>query len=277
MKRKDYFVVLFFVAIFIASFLEKNQQQQQTSQLSKQMETALLDSGSSINQNTLQNGYVKVSNNPGTFSQQQLQAITESKTDKDHTYTWNWGSKNNTATTASATGLDDKHHFANSYLIGYMPFYTDKHWVPLYVLATRKTYQLDHLQYTGLQDIWQNSRQAFKLTRGDCEDHAIALADWLISLGVDARVAMGKFKNEGHAWVIVFKDGKEYLLEATDKKTLTRWSKYRLAGTQVDYHPKYQFNRDHFWINTGSEYTVKYSGKNWKQTSTFHGGKQSKT
>ena len=142
--------------------------------------------------------------------------------------------------------------------------------MPLYMLATRKLYQYDHLQYSGLKDVWQNSIQAYKNTRGDCEDHAIALADWLIGLGLDARVALGTFKEEGHAWVIVFKEGKEYLLEATKKTRISHWSRYRLAKVEADYHPTHLFNRDTLWINTGSKYTVSYSGKNWKQASTFH-------
>ena len=270
MKLKDYLGIIIFLIIFASNFIKTSEQNSVDSEITAQVNQSLLNNNTADNQNTIQDGFVKVIDQPGRFTQQKLQTVTNNKSGKDYTYTWKWGSKDETATTASALGLDDLHHFANSYLIGYMPFYTEKNWVPLYVLASRKIYQLDHLQYSGITDIWQNSAQAFKQTRGDCEDHAIALADWLINLGMDAQVVLGKYKNEGHAWVIVFKEGKEYLLEATGKRKSKRWSQYSLAGTQTDYHPKYRFNRDNFWINTGSEYTVKYSGSNWKKTSTFY-------
>lgn len=270
MKKSDYLSLILVLVIFIANFFSHSEQEEINDELSPRIDQALTEERASLPQNILQDGYVKVPGNGGQFDQKQLQGITSNKQNSDYTYTWTWGSEDKTATTASALGLDERHHFANSYLLGYLPFYTEKKWVPLYVLASRKIYQLDHLQYTGLTDIWQNSEQAFRLTRGDCEDHAIALADWLIGLGVDARVVLGKYKNEGHAWVIVFDGGKEYLLEATGKQSLTRWSQYRLAATQTDYHPRYQFDRNSFWINTGSEYTVRYSGENWRKTSSFY-------
>ncbi|MEM9387317.1 MAG: transglutaminase domain-containing protein [Pseudomonadota bacterium] len=221
-------------------------------------------------QNTLQDGYVEVFGQPGRFSQARLHELTESRPGRDHTYAWSWGSPDDAVTTASALGLDNLHHFVNSYLVGYRPFDTDQLWIPLYVLASRKTYEFDHLQYTGLNDVWQNSAQAFLQTRGDCEDHAIALADWLIDMGADAWVALGRYQNEGHAWVVVNREGSTYLLEATGKRRLSRWSEYRLAATQTDYHPKYMFNREQFWVNTGSEYTVRYEGASWRRASAFH-------
>lgn len=274
MKLKAYLGLFIFLFIFVSSFYRNGELQAIDAEFTDQIDTALLNSSFAEQQNIIQNGYIKVPGQSGHFDQQQLQDIMSKHDDRDYTYSWTWGSKDKTATIASSLGLDDKHHFVNSYLIGYMPFYTEKNWVPLYILASRKKYQYDHLQYTGLTDIWQNSEQAFRQTRGDCEDHAIALADWLISLGVDARVALGKYKDEGHAWVVVFEEGKEYLLEATSKQKQTRWSQYRLAATQTDYRPRHLFNRDHFWVNTGSEYTVSYSGENWKQTSTFYRDRQ---
>ena len=64
---------------------------------------------------------------------------------------------------------------------------------PLYTLAQRKRYQLDAKQYAGRSEVWQTSRQAFFYPRGDCEDHAIALADWLIEMGEDARWRSAKW------------------------------------------------------------------------------------
>lgn len=180
-----------------------------------------------------------------------------------------WDLKNHSKITISALGLDGKHHFVNSYLLGYEPFKTTKIWVPLYTLALRKHYQFDHLQYNGLQEVWQNSWQAYYFTRGDCEDHSLILADWMIEMGIDARVVLGRYKKEGHAWVVFLLDGKTYLLEATNKKVSRRAGKIPLASIMVDYHPQFQFNRDKFWINQGSLLTTKYAGPDWIEKSRF--------
>jgi hypothetical protein len=167
----------------------------------------------------------------------------------------------------AAKGIDDHFHLANYYLEGFAPFETDKLWVPLYTLGTKKTYQLDHIQYAGRKEVWQTSSQAFKFTRGDCEDHAIALADWLISMKEDARVVIGKYKKEGHAWVVLFKDDKEYILEATKKRGLKQ--PYRLARYETHYKPQSMFNREHFWLNTGSMNTTRYESAKWIKKSLY--------
>lgn len=185
----------------------------------------------------------------------------------DLIYFWNWGGVRHA--TASAMGIDRRHHFANSYLVGYQPFESQRIWVPLYTLAMRKRYEYDHLQYSGLQDVWQNSKQAFQYTRGDCEDHAMVLADWLISMGVDARVVIGTHREQGHAWVVYFDNGKAYLLEATSKRRERRMGAIPLARMMPAYHPTHQFNRDKFWVNTGTRFTTRYSGPQWKLRSRF--------
>lgn len=187
--------------------------------------------------------------------------------ERDHVFYLGYQGVSNA--TASAQGLDRLHHFVNSYLVGFMPFETDAVWVPLYTLTLQKSYMFDHLQYSGLADVWQNSRQAFYYTRGDCEDHAIILADWLIGLGRDARVVLGTVNGEGHAWVVLFMDEKEYLLEATDKRKLRSVNDFQLAYLATEYRPEYQFNRHQFWFNTGSAMTTKYSGDHWVLKSEF--------
>jgi len=185
----------------------------------------------------------------------------------DLIYYWNWGGVQHA--TASAMGIDRRHHFANSYLVGYQPFESQRVWVPLYTLAMRKRYEYDRLQYSGLQDVWQNSKQAFHYTRGDCEDHAIILADWLISMGVDARVVVGSHRGQGHAWVVYFRDGKAYLLEATSKRRVRSMGAIPLASMMTAYRPTHQFNREKFWVNTGTRFTTSYSGPQWKLRSRF--------
>lgn len=166
-----------------------------------------------------------------------------------------------------ALGIDKKYHIANFYLEGYAPFKTDKLWIPLQTLARKKVYQLDDLQYKGYNEIWQTSSQAFKYTRGDCEDHAIALADWLIEMGEDARVVIGKYKKVGHAWVVLFKNNKEYILEATQKRNLRK--PYLLAKYQPNYKAKMMFNREYFWYIKNEKSSMNYSSSNWIKKSTY--------
>lgn len=180
---------------------------------------------------------------------------------------WNWEGVGEA--TATALGIDRRHHFVNSYLVGYEPFKTERIWVPLYTLVLRKQYEYDHLQYSGIMDIWQNSKQAYFYTRGDCEDHAIILADWLISMGIDARVVMGHHRETGHAWVVFFIHGKAYLLEPTSKRKVRTMGAIPAAVLMSDYHPMCQFNRERFWVNTGSQFTTWYSGTDWKMKSRF--------
>lgn len=170
---------------------------------------------------------------------------------------------------ASALGLDRQHHFVNAFLEGYSPFRTQNVFVPLAVLARKKTYMLDNLNHGG-EEVWQTSRQAYWFTRGDCEDHALALADWLIDMGEDARVALGTYKGGGHAWVVLIKDGQEYVLEATQKNGLAGLKRYPLASLQPEYEPQYQFNRTHFWANLGQKQTTRYRGNHWLEKSRFY-------
>jgi len=183
-------------------------------------------------------------------------------------YTWSGDDQQEIA--GSASGVDKLAYFASSYLVGYSPFETANVWEPLAILALRKAYVLDHKLYgPNMSEIWQNSRQAYRYSRGDCEDHAIILADWLIEMGHNARVVLGKYKNGGHAWVVLFKDGKEYILEATSKRRPHSTKDFKLAALATDYHPQYQFDRENFWVNTGSKYTTRYKDKKWQLRSTF--------
>ncbi|MCH9692890.1 MAG: transglutaminase-like domain-containing protein [Gammaproteobacteria bacterium] len=177
------------------------------------------------------------------------------------------GTENDENAFAIAPGMDQAQHFVNAYLVGFAPFETDNIFGPAYTLSRTKTYQLDRNSITGFRELWQTSREAFFYKRGDCEDHAIALADWLIEMGEDARVVAGEFDGEGHAWVILFKEGKQYLFEATDKRPGMR--RLSLASMHPKYQPRWMFNREHFWFNTGSARTVKYHGPKWQKKSRY--------
>lgn len=187
---------------------------------------------------------------------------------KDLMKFWNRG--NESYICSSALGTDGKHHILNSFLKGFEPFETEQPFIPLYTIAMRKKYKYDHLQYNGKKDVWQDSYESFKNIYGDCEDHSILLADWLIQMGYDARVIVGKYKDSGHAWVVVFEDEKVYLLEATSKRKESDFHKMPYAYLMKNYHPKFMFNHRFFWLNTGSTLTTDYKNSKWQKKSIYY-------
>ena len=86
-------------------------------------------------------------------------------------------------------------------------------------------------------------------------------------MGHDARVVIGWYGDIGHAWVVLFKDGKEYLLEATRKNRQQSFARYPLARYQTEYKPNSMFNRTTFWSNEGSLHTTSYSSSQWRRKS----------
>lgn len=167
---------------------------------------------------------------------------------------------------ATKLGTDFKHHFLNNFLVGYRPFQVSEIWMPHQVLSMRLKYQLDEHHFPGYQEIWLSSYQAFKAGRGDCEDHSIALADWLIDMGEDARVVVGTHDGGGHAWVVVIRDSGTFLLESTSKRRQRRWSSYPLAKLAKGYVPESMFNRDYFWTNADTSKPGDYTGSHWTKT-----------
>lgn len=180
-----------------------------------------------------------------------------------------WKSGGGPVMAATALGADGEHHFVNAYLVGYAPFEAEDPWVPLYAMALRLKYQMDSKRYAGIPDVWQTSQEAFFSALGDCEDHALLLADWLIEMGYDARVAVGQHRSQGHAWVVVFGKSDVYLLEATSKRKVKNWKNYPLARMVPDYYGVVMFNREHFWVHTGRLPTPDYRSPAWVQTSRF--------
>ncbi len=164
---------------------------------------------------------------------------------------------------ASKLGLDLKQHFQNNFLVGYRPFEVSEIWMPHEVLNMRLKYQLDKDNFAGFQEIWLTSYEAFQRGRGDCEDHAIALADWLIEMGEDARVVTGTHDDGGHAWVVLIRETGTFLLEATSKKRRRLFSSYPLASLAKGYAPTAMFNREYYWINTNAKLPNDYTGSHW--------------
>jgi len=180
-----------------------------------------------------------------------------------------WSTRDGKAAIMATKAVNRFFYFVNSYLIGFQPFKAKNNWLPLYTIAQRKTYQLDSVQY-GDKEVWQNSAQAYANLRGDCEDHAILLADWLIAEGIEARVVIGTYNGSGHAWVVSFVDGNTFLLEATKKRVGKSWNHYPLASLASGYQPEFMFDREFFWVNNGNTQTSNYSGQQWVKTAKFH-------
>lgn len=67
-------------------------------------------------------------------------------------------------------------------------------------------------------DTWQTAGETLRLKQGDCEDLAIFLADWLIARGFQARVAIGRYREEAdsHSWIVVRLENHDYVIEPTE-------------------------------------------------------------
>jgi len=254
--------VLFLLFLFLLSiFLDVNDKSESVEvykpkpKLIKDYDLAVPKDGKA--QNILNMQYVKI---------QAQQAL-----DSSNKYGYSISSYNNLAFAYVKPSTYNKMYFVNAYLNGFVPYKVDNIWVTLKYLQTRLKYQLDEKGYNNKEEVWQTSKQSYMRLHGDCEDHAILLSDWLIGLGYDARVAVGTVKvrgssPQGHAWVILYQEGEEYLLEATKK---SKWNQLPLASKFPNYFPKYMFNRKNLWVNTGSKLTTKYSGSQWKNSGKF--------
>ncbi len=169
-----------------------------------------------------------------------------------------------------AQGADGQRYPANAYFRSFVPFRTQKKWLPLLALSLRVRYVRDDAVIKDI-DIWQTSVQTYALMRGDCEDQAILLADWMIGLGHDARVVVGTANGEGHAWVVLFEDNKEYLLESTSKASRRR---FPLVSFHPEYIPYFMFNRDDFWVIESQKQGQwnRFTPRGWVRLSVFQEG-----
>lgn len=265
------FIFLFFIiAVAFISFFEKKEIPDSFDlKLTRKAQSVILSS--KLTTNKYQRGTVSAEFDNYKLTENKINqqvALDTHKKPQRTAYILQWRDRLNNVIALSALGLDYKHHFASSFLVGIRPFPVKNKWLPLYTISKLKTYELDSKQY-NVTEMWQNSAQAYMMPRGDCEDHAIALADWLISEGVDARVAGGKYKTGGHAWVVAIINHKEFILEATNKRVGKSWKNFPLASLATNYHPTFMFNRTDFWVNTDKNIKDNYRGAHWKKTSTF--------
>ncbi len=165
----------------------------------------------------------------------------------------------------AAYASDHMPYFSNGFLIGYSPYKTTSIWEPMQIISQRLKYAYDKELFNGSKEIWQTSKEAYKRLRGDCEDHALLLADWLISMGHDAKVVLGKYRGRGHAWVILFYNNQEFLIETTSKRS--HFNHYPLAKLIEGYVPEAMFDRNSYWRKMSGD--LKDYSNGWKKTSTF--------
>lgn len=263
---------LVFVAVFIIGKFDKEPVKDDFDQrLLWRSQAAQENISSFYTTNRYQRGTIYANTEDYHLSERKMQDVVKQHAGNNPakvSYIIKWKDSANNVINLSALGVDWKHHFANSYLVGFKPFSVDNLWLPLYAIAQLKTYETDRDQYRTAE-LWQNSAQAYQSPRGDCEDHAIILADWLIAEGVDARVVGGTYKGGGHAWVMAIIDDQEFILEATSKRKMKSWNHYPLASLAHDYKPEFMFNRDQFWVNTNPSLSGSYRGEHWNNTSSF--------
>lgn len=257
-------------SILVIAWLESHQQQISTPALEQLQQTAQTPTKPPTEQSRRQTGEIQSVADGQRMSTAALNQIVSAPDYQGGTASFYLSDHRQRIINYVATGIDQRPYFANSYLVGFVPFETDAIWVPLATLSMRKRYVLDHVQHgAGMTDIWQNSEQAYYYGHGDCEDHAVLLADWLIGLGYDARVVIGEIPQGGHAWVVMFIDDRTYVLEATDKRRPTSINDFIPAARATQYRPRMQFNRTEFWENTGSTMTVDYRDSKWQRRSLF--------
>lgn len=129
-------------------------------------------------------------------------------------------------------------------------------------------YELDQ-EDGAMSEVWKRPTETWYSKAGDCEDTSILLADALITAGFPARVAIGWNGNIGqHAWVVALIDGKEYVLESTLEKNITRDDLAEVEAASSFYQPEQLFDREHMYYTTArpENFRVNYfSPELWKQ------------
>lgn len=117
-------------------------------------------------------------------------------------------------------------------------------------------------------DAWQTAAETQRLGTGDCEDSSIYLADWLISRGFNARVAVGHYAERGgHAWVIVRLDGRSYILESTNPEVDTHEPPL-LENVGARYVPDAMIDREGFYTRLNP--SAPWDGDYWSLAKWQH-------
>jgi hypothetical protein len=173
-----------------------------------------------------------------------------------------------------APDANGQFRYVNEYLTGFQP---PAHYAAdssrLHELYTIWNAVVDHCTYTKdstpvnpTRDAWQTGLETLTRGKGDCEDSAVLLADWLISRGFDARVALGRFGDMGqHAWCVVRLDGIEYLLESTEGHRNMEKPAYA-TELGARYVPDTMFDRDAIYVRSRPRDRfdgIYWSAKSW--------------
>ena len=111
------------------------------------------------------------------------------------------------------------------------------------------------------RDAWQLPLQTITRGKGDCEDSALLLADWLMSRGFEVRVALGRYGDMGqHAWCVAKVDGIDYLLESTEGSPNPDKPAYA-ADVGSRYVPDLLFDRTHLYVRAKPR--ERFDGSYW--------------
>ena len=203
------------------------------------------------------------------FSHAELAGAMRGIEPEQRSLTYHWTRADGSVFAFSAESTERRYYFAPAFLTGWQPFPANQLWQPWYAVAHRMRYAWDHELFPGRMDVWQTGYQSWLNQRGDCEDHALLLADWLMNMGEDARVVLGDWRGEGHAWVVLIRDERVYLLEATQKFGRQALREYPLASMMAGYQPRAMFNRETLWVNEGSSLTTRYTDERWRKAGFF--------
>jgi predicted transglutaminase-like cysteine proteinase len=177
----------------------------------------------------------------------------------------------------SLLGTDNSgaYRYAHEFLIGYNPpavFPTGmtkleeahKIWLTVWEMTR---YVSDG---KGKRDCWQTGPETMAKGTGDCEDFSFLLADWLISRGIEAKVALGYViqgvQAGGHAWVVARIDGTDYLLESTEKPEDLPSTIPQVKMSRDQYVPFMLLERGAYYVlRKGSRYDGNCWSNNWQR------------
>lgn len=169
-----------------------------------------------------------------------------------------------------AVDSEGRFRHVNEYLTGYMPpnaIPPGPTKIQELMAIWRAEAQLCRYFTDGAKDnddAWQTAEETLSLRRGDCEDSAILLADWLLSRGYEARVAIGSYDatRSTHAWVVVRLEGNDFVLESTEFP-LTRQQPPLVRESGSRYAPELLFDRLAIYSpkKSGDELRLDYWGK----------------